>query len=102
MELPQLPQDTPLSKHCMMLIGNEIPLKKAELNRYIEDHENHLITTAEILRGEMSGLAGYVDHAEKRLRKLIQLKVTADLKICRDIKMYGKFEVAQHREQQDS
>ena len=56
-------------------------------------HEEHLIVTAEKLRCEMAGLAAFVHKAEKRLRDNIQLKIAADYKLCRDIKLVGKFEM---------
>ena len=56
-------------------------------------HEEHLILTAEKLRYEMAGLAAFVHKAEKRLRDNIQLKIAADYRLCRDIKLFGKFEM---------
>lgn len=43
------------------------------------------------LRGDLAGLAAYVQRAKKQLRDEIQLKVAADLKLCRDIKKFGRF-----------
>ena len=88
-------EESPLAKCGMAFIGEVLPLSRKELDRYIIHHEEHLTVTAEKLRNEMAGLATYVQRAEKRLRDLIQLKVAADLKICRDIKKFNKFEVAE-------
>ena len=88
-----LPEETPLAKHGMAFIGESLSLNRKEFNRYIVDHEEHLTVTAEKLRSEMATLAAYVHRAEKRLRDQIQLKVAADLKLCRDIKKFGHFEV---------
>jgi len=88
------PEETALSKHGMIYIGDVLTLSRKEVQRYIVNHEEHLTVTAEKLRSEMAGLAAYVHRAEKRLRDLIQLKVAADLKLCRDIKLYGKFEIS--------
>jgi hypothetical protein len=88
------PKETAVGKHGMTYIGDVLTLSRKEVQRYIVDHEEHLTVTAEKLRSEMAGLAAYVHRAEKRLRDLIQLKVAADLKLCRDIKLYGKFEIS--------
>lgn len=68
-------------------------LTSEETNAYAEASEAHMIATTEKLRCDMSKLAAYVHHAELRLRDLIQLKVTADLKLLRDIQQFGQFEL---------
>ena len=70
-----------------------LSLNRKEFNRYVIDHEEHLVATAEKLRGEMAGLAHFVHKAEKNLRDQIQLKVAADLKLCRDVKKYEKWQL---------
>ena len=85
--------ESSMAKAGMLYIGDAIPLKRIELNKYIQAHEEHLTATVERLRIEFSPLAAYVSKAEKRLRDLVQLKVAADLKLCRDIKKFGRFEV---------
>ena len=57
------------------------------------DHEDHLTAMAERLRSEMAGLATFVHRAEKRLPDQIQLKVATDYKLCRDITLFGSFEM---------
>ena len=88
-----MPREIPLSSRGMAFIGDDLAMKKEDVNRYIVDHEDHLAATAEKLRTEMTSLAVYVNRAEKRLRDQVQLKIAADLKLCRDIKRFGKFEV---------
>lgn len=85
--------DSDLAKSGLSYIHEALPLSRKELSRYIFAHEEHLEATAERLRGEMAPLAAYCSKAEKRLRNLIALKVAADLKLCRDIKRFGHFEV---------
>ncbi|CAF9930926.1 MAG: hypothetical protein ALECFALPRED_004760, partial [Alectoria fallacina] len=87
------PEETPLAKVGMMYIGDTLSLNRKEFNKFILDHEEHLTVTAEKLRSEMATLAAFVHKAEKRLRDDIQLKIAADYKLCRDIKLFGKFEV---------
>ena len=87
------PEDTPIGKHGMTYIGDVLTLSRKEVNKYILDHEEHLTVTAEKLRSEMAGLAAFVHRAEKRLRDQIQTKIAADLKLCRDIKKFGHFEL---------
>ena len=82
-----------LTSAGMTFLANEIPLTRKELNGHLQAHEAHLIAVAEKLRGEMSSVAIFVQRAEKRLRDEIQLKVAADLKLLRDIKRFGKFEL---------
>ncbi|CAD6585007.1 MAG: hypothetical protein ASARMPRED_001978 [Alectoria sarmentosa] len=86
-------EEEPLTKCGMAYIGEVLTLSRKEVNRYIVDHEEHLTATAEKLRSEMAGLAAYVHRAEKRLRDLIQTKIAADLRLLRDIKKFGSFEV---------
>ena len=77
----------------MTFLGRKFPLSRKELTQHMEAHEGHIVAVAERLRGEMSSLATYVNRAEKRLRDDIQLKVAADLKLLRDIKRFGHFEL---------
>ena len=77
----------------MTYLGNQVRLTSEEVDAYAEANDAHLYATAEKLRCDMSKLAGYVQHAERRLRDLIQLKVAADLKLLRDIKRFGQFEL---------
>ena len=86
-------EEAPLAKYGMTYIGEVLTLSRKEVNRYIVDHEEHLTATAEKLRSEMAGLAAYVHRAEKRLRDLIQTKIAADLRLLRDIKKFGSFEL---------
>jgi len=85
---------TALDKHEMIYIEDVLTLSQKKVQRYIVNHEEHLIITAEKLRSEMTDLAVYVHRAKKHLRNLIQLKIVADLKLCRDIKLYDKFEIS--------
>ena len=87
------PEEDESAKHGMSFIGEVLSLNRREFNKYVNDHEDHLTATAEKLRSEMANLASYVHRAEKRLRDLIQLKVAADMKLCRDIKQFGQFEM---------
>ncbi|KAL8707645.1 MAG: hypothetical protein Q9225_007727 [Loekoesia sp. 1 TL-2023] len=87
-------EEDPMAKLGMSYIGEVLSLSRKEFNTYVLDHEQHLAVTAEKLRNEMTKLAAYCNRAEKRLRDLIQLKVAADLKLCRDIAQFGKFEIA--------
>ena len=88
------PEDTGLGKHGMVYIGDVLKLSRKEVNSYIQDHEDHLAATAEKLRSEMAGLAAFVHRAEKRLRELIQLKIAADYKLCRDVAQFGEFDLS--------
>jgi len=86
-------EKTEADKHDMTYIDDVLTLNRKKFNRYIHDHEKHLIATAEKLRSEMTTLTTYVHHADKRLRDQIQLKIVVDLKLCRDIKTLRKFEM---------
>ena len=67
------PEETPLAKAEMSYLRDVLSLNQKEFNRYVIDHEEHLVATAEKLRGEMAGLAHFVHKAEKNLRDQIQL-----------------------------
>ena len=66
------------------LTSVEPTLKKAEKRKTRDNSQ---------LRSEMAGLAAFVHRAEKRSRDQIQTKIAAELKLCRDIKKSGKFEL---------
>ncbi len=83
-----------LNKHEMIYIENVLTLSRKKVQQYIVNHEKHLMITAEKLKSEMTDLAVYVHHAEKRLRNLIQLKMTTDLKLCHNIKQFNKFKMS--------
>ena len=87
-------EESSLEQHGMAYIGKVLSLSRKEFERYILDHEDHLLVTAEKHRHEMAGLAAFVHCAEVRFRDAIQLKVAADLKLCRDVKRFGSFELA--------
>lgn len=55
--------------------------------------EKRLTATIGKLSGEIAGLTRLVHCAEKISRDLIQLKVAADWKFYRDIKVFGHLEI---------
>ena len=87
-EMPS--EETLLAKAGMSYLGNVLSLSRKEFNRYVTDHEDHLMATAEKLQSEMAGLAHFAHKAEKCLRDQIQLKVAANLKLCGDMEKYKK------------
>ena len=66
------------------LTSVEPTLKKAEKRKTRDNSQ---------LRSEMAGLAAFVHRAGKRSKDQIQTKIAAELKLCRDIKKSGKFEL---------
>ncbi|KAL8905498.1 MAG: hypothetical protein Q9207_002601 [Kuettlingeria erythrocarpa] len=96
----QIPEDdtsilleSETEQHGMDYLGEVLKYSKKEFARFIAAHEDHLIALSEKLRSDMAGIAAFVHRAEKRLRDQVASKVAADLKILRDLKTYGKFEV---------
>lgn len=80
-------------KYEMFYIGEILSLNRKKFNKYINDYEDHFIVIVEKLRSEMIILIIYVYRAEKRLRDLIKLKMTTDMKLCRDIQQFDTFEM---------
>lgn len=89
----KLSEKSILIKHEMIYIIEQLTLFRNQVNQYIEDHETHLIVICEKLRIEFFDLAIYINKAEKKLRDLIQLKMTANMKLCSDLKKFEKFEI---------
>lgn len=90
-EMPS--EETLLAKAGMSYLGDVLSLSRKEFNRYVTDHKDHLMETAEKLQSEMAKLAHFAHKAEKRLRDQIQLKVAANLKLCGDMEKYKKWEM---------
>ena len=78
----------------MFYIEESLTLNRKKFNRYIKNHENHLSIIAMRLRSEMINLTLFVHRVDKKLRDVIQLKMTIDLKLLRDIKQFEKYEIA--------
>ena len=78
----------------MFYIEKSLTLNRKKFNRYIKNHENHLFVIAMRLRSEMTNLILFVHRVDKKLRDVIQLKMTTDFKLLRDIKQFGKYEIA--------
>ena len=89
-----LENESPLTQVKMSYIEKSLTLNRKKFNRYIKNHENHLSVTAMRLRNEMTSLTLFVHRADKKLKNAIQLKMTTDLKLLRDIKQFGKYEIA--------
>ena len=70
-----LPQETTKATTAMVYIGDVLPLTRKDLDTF------------------MAALSGYVRGAEKRLHDQILFKVGADMKLCRDVRQLGRFEM---------
>ena len=68
-------EETAKATTGMAYIGDVLPLTRKDLDIF------------------MTALSGHVQRTEKRLRDVIRLKMAADLKLCTDIRRFGKFEM---------
>ena len=68
-------EETAKATTGMAYIGDVLPLTRKDLDVF------------------MKALSGHVQRTEKRLRDVIRLKMAADLKLCTDIRRFGKFEM---------
>ena len=78
----------------MFYIEKSLTLNRKKFNRYIKNHENHLFVIAMRLKNEMINLILFVHRVDKILKNVIQLKMTIDFKLFRDIKQFEKYETA--------
>ena len=78
----------------MFYIEKSLTLNRKKFNRYIKNHENHLFVIAMRLKNEMINLILFVHRVDKILKNVIQLKMTIDFKLFRDIKQFEKYEIA--------
>ena len=83
-----------LAQMKMFYIEKSLTLNRKKFNRYIKNHENHLFVIAMRLKSEMINLILFVHRVDKKLRNIIQLKMTIDFKLLRDIKQFEKYEIA--------
>ena len=83
-----------LTQAEMFYIEKSLTLNRKKFNRYIKNHENHLSVIAMRLKREMTSLILFVHRVDKKLKNVIQLKMTIDLKLFRDIKQFEKYEIA--------
>jgi len=91
-EFPEIDTFSDTTMLRMTYIHEHLSTRK-DIKAYIVAHEAHLIATAEKLRGEMSGLAAYVNRAKKILEDKLRTITAVNEKILRDIVMYESFEV---------
>ena len=88
-----LDDENSLKKVKMFFLHEFFSLIKRKFNKYIKNHENHLIIIANRLKKNMTIFEIYVHKVEKKLRDAIQLKIATNVKILRDIKINQKFEI---------
>ena len=62
-------KETLLNMHDMNYIKEHLSLNKKEFDRYIINHEKHLIVTTEKLRSKITNLINFIHRAEKRFRE---------------------------------
>jgi hypothetical protein len=60
-------EKTEVDKHDMTYIDDVLTLNQKKFNKYINDHEEHFIATAEKLKSEMTTLTAYVHCTDKHL-----------------------------------